>query len=311
MFNGLGPIPDRTGLICASPSRLKLLRECPELYKYRYVDGNKDETDSQELGTLVHMRTFEREKFDAKYAQLPEKTESNSLGLESLKDLCEKYGLKKSGTKAELVKRIRENNDLEPQFEELLEVLREGGRETLPPALMDKVIKISDKITSHPSLIKLLNGAQKEARAHYTDDKSGVVVEFQTDAYNVLGGIGIVLDLKVTKDWEPKFFERSNFKEARHMLAACYLKGMTKATGQLFNRFVHIAVEPKAPFRVRIYDMDEAALDAGETELDVWLADYKKRVTLGDYSPRNGEDKIITTTLTSWDWNNIPEIPYE
>jgi len=294
-----------------SPSRLVCLRECPELYKHKYIDGEKEQTDSQELGSLVHMRVFEREKFDQKYAQIPEKTPDNDLGLESLKDLCRKYDLKVSGTKKELISRIREGHELQEQFEEMLDKMRESGKEVIPPSLMDKVIKISDKITSHKQLSRLLHGVRKEERGYCQDTRTGLVVRFIPDAFNSVAGVNIIFDLKVTKDWSPRRFNRAIFENAWHMLAAAYLRYTSLVEEKTFDRFVHIAIEPKSPFRIRLYEMDEGTLDAGAAELDFYLDDFDKRLVSGDYSPRNGEDKIMQASLESWDWQRIPEVVYE
>lgn len=292
-----------------SPSKIICFRECPELYKWKYIDGNIEETSSMELGTLVDMRIFERAKFDAKYAENIIPTASNDLSLVSLKDLCEKYGLKVSGTKAVLISRIREKHELEPQIDELLEKLSSQGREVLPPALMAKVILISDKITNHPNFKKFSEGAVYQTKDEFELD--GNTIRFKPDMHNSIGNTNICLDLKVTKDWQPKWFERAIFENGWHIQGAAYLEGLTKKTGKRFDRFVNITVEPKPPYRIRFYELDDGTLDAGLTELKYYLKELEDRTKRNDWSPRGEEGKIMSASLKSYDWDKVPEIVYE
>jgi exodeoxyribonuclease VIII len=68
-----------------------------------------------------------------------------------------------------------------------------------------------------------------------------------------------VVDLKTTTDASPAGFAKSVATFRYHVQASHYLAGLHGA-----ERFVFIAVEKTAPYAVAVYELDAAALAAGE-----------------------------------------------
>lgn len=305
---GWGKIENRDQHLVASPSKLACLRQCPELYKHKYIDGNKEQTDSMDFGVMCHMAILEPEKFNEKYSVLPTPTETNDLGLKELKEKAESLGLTQSGTKKELCDRIRTIEPLEPQLNELQEEIIAKGKQVITQAVYSKIEAIKTKVYGHPQLGRFLEVATKEKYGHYQDPKTGVILAFLSDAFLKIGNVGIILDFKFTKDWEGRNFERTNHKEGRHLLAACYSKAISEIEGFKYDQFVFVAIEPVAPFRMRLHQVDVGMMDAGLAELDFYLADFKERHEKNDFSPRDDQHLIKPTTLPSWAYETIKEV---
>ena len=308
MNNNWGEIPNRENFIVTSPSKLVCLRESAELYKYRYIDKQDEKTAPMKFGTLCHMAVLEPAKFADLYTRLPEITQENDLSLTELKEKAKELGLTVSGTKKELCARIRTVKPLETQIDEISEAIQKSGKQVLPPTLIAEIDAVVAKIKDHPILSKWLAEAQTEQRGYYQDPKTGVLVSFVVDAIVNYKGTNIIFDLKFTSDWQPKWFDRSNYEKGRHLLAACYCEGLKAITKTNWEKFVFVAIEPSAPYRIRLYDVDAGMLEAGKSELDYWLNDYYLRVNTNNWSE---DQSIKETTLTSWDWEKIKEVVNE
>lgn len=308
MISGWNEIPNRENFVVTSPSKLVCLRECPELYKYRYIDKKDQKTPEMEFGTLCHMAVLEPEKFASLYAKLPETTEQNDLSLAQLKEKAKALGLTVSGTKKELCARIRTVEPLETQSDEIVEAYQAAGTRFISPVLSAKIEAVTAKIKEHHILGPWLQLAKTEQRGYYQDQNTGVVVSFVADAVVTVKNVNIIFDLKFTSDWEPKWFDRSNYEKGRHLLAASYCEGLKAITGQQWDKFVFVAIEPSAPHRIELYDVDAGMLEAGKAELDYHLKEYYQRISTNDWS-RNSS--IRETTLKSWDWEKIKEVTYE
>ena len=298
----------RGDALTTSPSKITTLRNCPELFKHRYIDCADEKTESMDFGTVCHMAILEPEKFAQNYVSLPPVTDTNDYSLTQLKEIAKGLELTVSGTKKDLCARIRERYPLETQLDELSEQIASEGKQVLSPSLTAKIDAIKTKVFKHQQLGKFIEIAEKEKSGHYQDPKTGIVINFVADAFCKIGDVGLVLDFKFTKDWSPKWFERSNFEEGRHIQAAAYCRALTELENWAFDRFVFVAIEPVAPHRMRLYEVDHAMLEAGEAELDYYLAEYKRRWETQDWSPRGDDGLIQPTSFTSWAWENVKEV---
>ncbi len=301
---GWGSYEPKGGEIFCSPSRLILFREDPELYKYRYIDKEDKDTKLMELGTLIHKAVLEPGTFQDDYMILPEKTEANDLDTKALKALCEEYGLKVSGTKAEKLERLREAGvTIEPQFDELMAAMADSGKILVPHHTLKKALAIKEKIYSHPKVGPWVQLSQKEKRGWF--EINDVIMRFQIDGFFEHNGVGVVWDLKTTKDWEKRRFERNLFENGFHIQLELYRKAIKAIENKEINAFMIIAVETTAPFRVRYYQLDAASLDAAALEIDVYLKEYKERLQANDFSARKEDIEIQTVSLQSWNWDAV------
>lgn len=299
-----GNYEPKGGEIFCSPSRLILFREDPELYKLRYIDKEDSDSKSMELGTLIHKAVLEPDTFQDEYMILPEKTETNDLDSKQLEALCKANGLKVSGTKAEKLARLREANiEIEVQFDEIMAAMADSGKILVPHPTLKKALAIKEKIYSHPKVGPWVQLSQKEKRGWF--EINDVIMRFQIDGFFEHNGVGVVWDLKTTKDWEKRRFERNLFDNGFHIQLEIYRKAIKAIENKEINAFMIIAVETTAPYRVRYYQLDAASLDAAALEIDIYLQEYKERLQANDFSARKEDLDIQTVSLQSWDWNKV------
>jgi hypothetical protein len=302
MSCGWGKFEKKEGDLTCSPSRIILFREDIELYKHRYIDKEDSDTKSMELGTVIHKMVLEPEKFHEDYLVLPEKTLTNDLDGKALEALCKAHGLKVSGTKAEKLARLREVTEIEKQYDELLLEIP-PGKISLPPSVIKKATDIKDKIYGHPKVGEWVRLSEKEKRGWYTDN--GLIMRFQIDGFFNYKKIGVIWDLKTTKDWSKKWFERNLFENGTHLQIAAYRRALKQIENIEIDAFMVIAVNPAPPHQVRYYQIDLPTIQAGEIELDIYLKEYKERLIANDFSPRTEDKEIQTISLRSWDWEKI------
>ena len=74
---------------------------------------------------------------------------------------------------------------------------------------------------------------------------------------------GILCDLKVVNSVESRAFGAAVIRYGWDVSMACYRTWFTRETGKAINSVKFIAVESKPPHDVVVYDVPEAALDAG------------------------------------------------
>lgn len=310
-FCGWGEIPNRQDYIVCSPSALISFREDPEIYKMRYVDKEDEKTSSMEFGSLVHLRVLQPEKFESEYAIFPEKTPDNDFDSERLKSMCKEFGEKVTGTKRELAERLRVHIPGFKIYEEIIDEMSSCGKKLLPHATMKKLNIIHDKIYSHHQVGEWMRLGESEKKGYWQDPETGIVMPFVADRFFKYKNIGIIIDLKITTYFEDRRFQNSNYDEGRAIQAASYLKAISEIEGHPFDNFLFVAIEPNAPHRIRYYQLDHAAIEAGEVEMKYYLKEFKERWTNKDWSPRSEDIKIKTTSLNEWNWTAINELETE
>ena len=253
-----------------------------------------------DFGSLVHHMVLRPESFNEKYLVLPEKTPQNDLGSKELEAICKELGLKVSGTKAEKIARIREVTELEKQYDEIIAEIPEGIT-VVPPSQIQSAKAISEKIRGNPRVGPWIEQSEKEKSGFYTE-KNGLIVRFQIDSFFEHKNVGVIADLKITRDWHPKSFEYNLHKSGIAIQLAFYRRALRAIEGKDFSAFLIIAVEPKSPHRVRFYQIDNACLDKSDEEIDVLLEEYKERLISNDWSERTREKEIKQVTFKSWEW---------
>lgn len=299
---GWGSIPDRENHIICSPSALLAFRQDPEVYKMRYIDKEEYTTDSMEFGTLVHLYVLQYEKFCEEYALLPEKTAENDFDSDALKAICKELGEKVTGTKRELAQRIRAHRPDFIIYEEIIDVIQSEGKKSISPAVFKKLSAIREKIMAHPKVGKWLELAEKEKLGYWQDSETGIVMPFVADGFFNHKGVGVALDLKITRDFDPRRFSNNMYDNGYFIQAAAYCEAISAIQGELFENFLFITVEPSAPHRVRFLQLDSAALEAGRKSLKKYLREFKERWTAQDWSARPMDIEIQQVSLASWSW---------
>lgn len=155
--------------------------------------------------------------------------------------------------------------------------------------LMEGMVK---SVWSHPIAAEYLDNPLAIAeQSHWRDDeKSGLCCKCRTD---LMVGDTIV-DLKTTTEGgsAPSRFAKTVGSFFYHIQAAHYLR-MTEA-----DRFVFLVVEKAWPFSVGLFELDQAAIDLGNEQIDAALK-LIKECHENDKWPGHA-DEISTISLPNW-----------
>jgi hypothetical protein len=151
-----------------------------------YVD---QKTDAMILGTAMHRRLLEPERFKAMYAAWPRPEDyPNAVdGGDALKALCGELGLKKSGKIADLCERILEANpdaQLWPVIKGDL-IKRQAGRTLLKASDLEDIERAARFVFAHQSAAKALTGGYSEVSIFWIDDETGVPLKARLDNLKV------------------------------------------------------------------------------------------------------------------------------
>jgi hypothetical protein len=129
-----------------------------------------------------------------------------------------------------------------------------AGIEAVTGSDMELALAMADAVRSHQAAAELLRNGKAEQSFWWDDAATGLRCKCRPDWYDG----ATVVDLKTTTDAGPGF-ARSVATFRYHVQASHYLAGLHGA-----ERFVFLTVEKTAPYAVAVYELDAAALAAGD-----------------------------------------------
>jgi hypothetical protein len=129
------------------------------------------------------------------------------------------------------------------------------GIEAVSETDMALALSMAASVRVHPAAAALLAHGKAEQSFWWDDTDTGLRCKCRPDWYSG----STVVDLKTTTDASPAGFARSVATFRYHVQASHYLAGLHGA-----ERFVFIAVEKTAPYAVAVYELDAAAMAAGD-----------------------------------------------
>ena len=138
---------------------------------------------------------------------------------------------------------------------EQAERMAADGIEAVTQSDMALALSMAASVRVHPAAAALLAHGKAEQSFWWDDATTGLRCKCRPDWYNGT----TVVDLKTTTDASPASFARSVATFRYHVQASHYLAGLHGA-----ERFVFIAVEKTAPYAVAVYELDAAAMAAGD-----------------------------------------------
>ena len=223
---------------CISCSGLKQILKSPAHLK-NYLDGNrKDETAAQFLGSLIHTRLLEPERFADEY-------------------ILSKYDRRNSAEFRDFACKHREKIVLTSQ---------EGS-------ILEGIVK---SVSSHRLANTLLSNNIPECSLIWEDDETGIWQKIRPDSLILdIGRQKICLDLKSTVSASKSEFSRACFDYDYDLQAAMYRTGLAKCFKEEFS-FVFLAVEKEAPFGVALYSIPQSMIDTGQRRYRKALNLYKQ-----------------------------------
>lgn len=190
---------------------------------YRFAEPRQP-SRAMEIGTAIHTALLEPDRFAAEYVLLKEVTDRRASA-----------------------------------YREAVKVY--GSERVLVGPEADRVAGMQAAVMAQPAARDILERAgHREASLICADPETGVTVRVR---YDLLTDCGMVLDLKKTRDARPAKFSRSIFNYRYHVQAAFYSDSWFWATGERLKSFRILAVEDLLPHAVKIYTLDQTAIDDG------------------------------------------------
>lgn len=249
--------------------------ESRRLFEGRYVTKAlppKEATPAMELGTFIHLRILEPDRFNESLADPYPETAPDG-----------KNWLRRKGS------------DHEKWWAE--EVAKRVGKIALEEFELDRINAIAESVLSRRWATQLLRGdGQAEYSIFWTDEGTGLACKCLVDWFSRLS-----LDLKTTGDASPSAFAKTSVRLGYHRKKAHYLAGL-KAITKRDSPMLHIVVSTEPPFACGAYDLGDKGRDGkslGERQWRRALLEIAKCFESGDWSDP-WEREIISLELPAF-----------
>lgn len=149
------------------------------------------------------------------------------------------------------------------------EALEEHGEGLLTAGDYDAALAIRDALLREPLVRKITQAATlREASGFWTDSETGLRCRCRPDGY--AESLGLLIDLKTTRDARAHGFARSIADYGYHAQEAFYSDGW-RACGLDVAGFVFIAVETEAPFAASVFELGPQAVEEGRAAMRATL----------------------------------------
>jgi hypothetical protein len=261
----------------------------------------KDPTPALQFGTWAHLAVLEREYFQQRFTTLPRiEDHPNAIDtVEQLKNRLEVLGLKISGKKADLIKRLMEADPNAIIWDALVLKLT-FGKTALKPDDYERLQKMATAVAQHPTASRLLSGGRAEVSMFSIDPETGVRVKGRMDYLQAARNI--ITDYKTSDDASFEAFQRSIATYGYHWQTAYYTDlyaqlAQVKASEVIF---AHIVGEKDEPFPLAVYTLDEASIEKGRMDYREMLRRYAECERTGTWPAY--DQGIMNTALPSWSW---------
>jgi hypothetical protein len=231
----------------ASASRLKILRRSPAHLHYAMLHPAPP-TEAMVIGSAVHCRVLEPDRFSREYAIMPKFDRRTKIG----KEAAAHFEIENMG------KQI-------------------CGEET---AIICEMLY--DSLHANPIVSRLLDApGNVEASIFWEDPETGIRCKARADKLLEIGGEYVTLDLKTTIHAGAGEFARQAFNLGYHIQSGFYLDGLTQTLGIPHSDFIFLAAEKEPPFAFASYRLDDESVGLGRTEykflLDLWKSCEEKQ----------------------------------
>lgn len=247
-----------------SASAISSLLNSPHAYEYFKSHPRPEPTKSMELGKMLHLFLLEPDSFRAQYAVTPEQKDFPGalVTQKDLQEKCKAYGLKVSGTKAELTARLKEHTTGLLFWDDIVAEATGGNRKALGKGELDMLLGLEKAITKHTTAKKILVQGVPEVSGYWSDSEFGIKGKMRADW---LTENGYIVDLKTTTNGKKMQWQKKLFEYRYDVQAAWYLRGFKEIKGHDAKGFIHLVVETQPPYHVFVYVADATVIECGET----------------------------------------------
>lgn len=258
----------------ASKHALDLVRRSPAHYR-DWIDGAQEESnDDLAFGKLVHVALLEPDRFAREFLVEPE------------------WGsCRKNDADGTTTEQGRENKRRRDEWR------TEHATATLVTAADHAVCrKMAGAIRKHPTAAKLFESDHvAEVTVRWRDEETGLECKMRTDLY--IPELGVIVDLKSTRDASENGFIRDSSAFGYHRQDAFYREGM-RAIGLPIEHFVFVAAEKKGPCAVGTYNHCERDLRRGLDSIREDLNMLAEAIETDNWKAY--ADGIVTVELREW-----------
>lgn len=279
---GFGELPEHLqSEFRLSPSKIKDSLDSMKTYKWR-LDRKMKTTKAMELGTLLHLAILEPEKYIATYVKKPKKEQYDGLRiLDTAADLQAwllENKMKKSGSKAELIQRIKDapalfldlNLDISDLvfWEEVIANAIKPGQELLSDKEEEQVTETLREIDNQPMTKWLISKGEREKKMWFREPGTGVIITMRVDFFTMGVGnsnIPVVLDVKKVPD--VGIFKMQRWlDESKTGVQLALNRDCVKAITGIEPKCMILALDAKEPYNVVPYTVDQAVLEISENQ---------------------------------------------
>lgn len=258
-----------------SAGKLEDFRESRRLFEARYITKTispKEATPAMILGTNVHMRVLEPDRYRSLIAEpFPELAPDGKKWLR------------------------RKDSPHEQWWAD--EVAKREGKIALEKYELDLIEAIAESVLSRPWARPLLReDGEPEYSIFWTDEETGLQCKCLVDWFR-----RICIDLKTTGDPSPIGFTKTAVRFGYHRRKSHYRAGLAALNGRE-TTLLHIVVSTEPPFSCGAYDLFDTGLDGkslGDRQWRIALRKIAKCYETGDWSDP-WEREIVSLSLPAW-----------
>jgi hypothetical protein len=222
-----------------SRSGIMELKKSPLHYWHKYINKHTREpqTNSLQLGNLLHTYILEPHEFEKRYFIAEKISKQTNAGKEKWKEY-------------------------EAQAQDRQIIFKDTLRE---------VEALTAALDADAQAKELVRSGKNEQSIYWIDDDTGVLCKCRPDILHE----NMVVDLKSSSDGTWNSFQRDVRKYGYYIQAAMIRDGVKKILNKDINEFIYVVLEVNQPYPIGIYFLNQASLDKGQEEYKKELAKYK------------------------------------
>jgi len=284
---------------------LKDFNTSPAYFESRAILKEMEATKAMDLGTKLHYAILEPEKFEEMFMVEPTQEEIPDWVCDTnaeLQDWCASEGLKKTGSKAELVSRLRDHGLTVETYEEWI-LNHAKGRQLLKQKEAHAAKRIIERIKSIESTANILKNGEVEKLGWVLHYETKTVVSFRIDYFKPLekkiaGYEQFAIDLKTTNSLSTnRDLQKFIANDDTHIQGAFYVDALEYLT-KLPTAFAIFAVETTAPYTTMMQIFGGATLEVGRADYEKNIRTFRECFDNKKYP--TGFEKIGTIELPNW-----------
>ena len=249
-----------------SNSMLSVLKKSPQEFLQRFFTDTmeNDQSESMLLGEMVHCLALEPTKFNDRFA------------------IARKVD-----------RRTKEGKEDWVAF-----VVESEGKTIVDREMYITACECVESLSCHDVAKHYLVDVPRGAIIEQRIDFRWLDVDCKCKPDMVLPELGLIIDVKTTRDASPASFNKSigEFGYARQ--AAFYKLACREKYGEDF-RFQFFCVKTSAPYESAVYELDDASIAVGFDEVEQLLTEYKSRVASDNWIA-NWSSGVVNLSLPRW-----------